>query len=130
MSGRPPAYDWDSVDWTQSNESIAGSLGCSAHAVRYQRARRDGRKWRHYRDWTVIDWRKSNAEIAAATGRLASMVARARRKYAPETISTRRAPISAEVWATVDWSLPSKVIAETLGCSMSSVSNARRRHET
>lgn len=39
--GVAPAFDWDSVDWSQSNRKIAEQLGCSYVSVKTTRAKRD-----------------------------------------------------------------------------------------
>lgn len=33
-------YVWTDIDWTQPNAEIAAALGCTPHAVAYQRSRR------------------------------------------------------------------------------------------
>lgn len=123
-------WDWDLVDWTWTNKQIMEATGACLATISYQRRKREGNQWAWFGAWSVIDWSKSNHEIAKATGRHRNVVAAARRKYAAETIQSRKAPVPTEVWRAVDWSKTNAEISCELDRSLSSVSNARKRHAT
>jgi len=63
-------FDWDSVDWNESNARIAEKLGCTAPAVGYRRRRMSdipGRTSPRY-DWSEVDWSLPNSQIAKDLG--------------------------------------------------------------
>lgn len=74
MSG---ANFWRSVDWSQTNETIAHLAKCSVYTVRNNR-RRYGRPILKV-DWSDVDWRKSDSAISVDFGVDRQTVAKYRR---------------------------------------------------
>ncbi len=83
--GRPPVYDWSTVEWSLPTATIAASLGCTKNAVwRHRKKLPPGTVPKYSRptifDWSNVNWALRNVVIARGLGCTRAAVSLARRR--------------------------------------------------
>jgi hypothetical protein len=81
-----PLASYDATIWKLTDEQIARRTGVQLVYVQTLRSKRTGGKGRVQRNWKQIDWNRSTAELAKELEVDKSMVSRARRRCARETL--------------------------------------------
>lgn len=129
-------YDWNSVDWSMRDNEICRELGCSKHTVYDARRRIAPNTVVKKEPWAKffgIDWSKSTAEISSELGGCnCSIVSRARKRFAPETLGMvkkkREATVItvAEEMRNADWTKPVTVLAKEYGHGINLLYRVRR----
>lgn len=130
---KPYEYDWDSLDWSQTNKVISKITGCSTSTVRRKRITLGKPSSSIARqqtdcdsiDWESLDWSKTDKELCEIVGCSPSTMGRRRAALEkPTSPAVRR--VEAD-WRSVDWTKIDRIIAKELGCSVHVVH--LRRHE-
>jgi hypothetical protein len=132
-------FDYQSLDWTQTDKALALATGLTVNQIRYQRtklampkATRTGS-----RDWAALDWNKQDVEIAEQLNCASTLVGYWRRKLQrtrppryhkcrPHLLQQRIEQLR-ERTAAWDWTRQDVQLAEEIGLTRERVRQIRVR---
>lgn len=111
-------YNWDNVDWSKSNKTLAKELKLTERTISLRRQQYHPSP-RPIIDWSKADWTKSNKEIAQTLDTSTSYVADKRRALG----KIDDAP--PKWWQVCDWKKSNKTLAKETGLSEHTIAKRR-----
>lgn len=131
-------YDWSVVNFNYSNRELGAMLDCKPRYVGVARKKyapetlaefgNPQRSRAYRRNWRKVDFNYPNRVLAPRLEASLEAIARARKKYAPETVGKFNGSRRGHIWDRVNFNRPNRKIADRMKVSVWRVIQARRKY--